>query len=473
MKTNRIIKSSAFALIAIMSVSCSGIDDDMSALKDRTVAYDVCIIDQSPEFITRSIAMNTEGQVTLPMSLKSLDFNLGDISQTKGGLVNTAGSTESLEVYSTSLNSFLVSAVDESGEALISSSTPVTYSNGEWKCAEDYIWEDNKVLTFVASANLPQGDSVTMRYKYTDSDGYQLIAENFMISGDARSQRDMLLAYYKGDGRGSSIKSGGVAQMTFGHPMTSVEFKLGDVNREITGIKSISIENVYSKGTVTQIGSANYLWSDLSVSPTKTVTLAPKAGQNNLEVNSLTGLIGEPFVIIPQNFASLAPVIKVVVGTSTRGDVTLSATLDEGEWAPGKINTYTLSVSDERVDVEILEYVTGNVKSNVAFRNKGNCKSWMRAAIIANWYDSEGAIVGNWSENDTSSGTFSGLPGESWEKGSDGFYYYKELVNPGATTSNLFDSYTKKTASDRILKMEIIVQTVIYNNSKTYKTIWE
>lgn len=471
---NKIFKYAAFLLIAVSTVSCNGIDWDMSVPNDLAVAYDVSIIDRTLDFSTRSIDLNTDSQVSVPMSLtSSLDFSLGDISQTKGGLINTAGSTESLEVFSTSVKSFSVSAVDESGVALISSGTNVSYVNGEWKCAEDYIWEDNKVLTFVASANMPQADSVTMRYKFFPSVGYRMVCENLVISEDVRSQRDILLAYYKGDGRGSSIKTGGVAQMSFGHPMTSVEFKLGDVQREITGIKSIIIENVYAKGTVTQNGHLDYVWSDLDETLATTVTLAPKSGQSNVEVNAITNLIGEPFVIIPQDFATLAPVIKVVVGTLTKGDVTLTAALDEGCWEAGKINTYTLNVSAERVEVEILEEVTGNVKSNVSFKNKGNCKSWIRAAIVANWYDVDGNIVSSWKENDASSGTFSGLPGSNWEKGSDGFYYYKQLVDPGATTSNLFNSYTKKTATGRNLQMDIIVQSIIYDKSKTYRSIWE
>lgn len=467
-----IFKTAAALAIATMAASCNQVGETIDYSRSfNKVSYDITIAGQGGGISTKSMEMTSEGDRCTSILLSAEEIAEGP--RTKGALVNTTGSTENLDVYATSLSSFKVGAIDEKGNPVIMANTEVTYSNGEWKSATEDIWKNNAVLTFVGAANLPaSSDTASITYQGIPDKKYHIELDYKKVPDSARAQRDILLGYYKGDGTGSSIKDGGVAQMLFGHPLTSVEFKLGELNGGINCIKSISIENVYASGLAVQVGADEFEWSSLS--STKTVTLSPKSGQTAIEVNSTTGMIGEPFILIPQTFSTLTPVIKIVAGTETLGDLTFTATLDsEDAWEAGEINTYRLSVAPDNVDVEIIESVSGNTKSDVSFKNTGNRKVWIRAAIVANWFDADGNIIAPWSESDAASGTFSGLPGTDWEKGADGFYYYKNAVEAGASTSKLFGSYTKTTATGKNLQMNIIVQAVIYDSSKTYKTVWE
>ena len=83
------------------------------------------------------------------------------------------------------------------------------------------------------------------------------------------------------------------------------------------------------------------------------------------------------------------------------------------------------------------------VKGNLEITNRGNAPVYVRAYIVGWWENEDGDIVSPWLATD---GTWGGASWESgsgkWTIGPDGFFYYTEQLQPGATTEKLFETYT-------------------------------
>lgn len=101
------------------------------------------------------------------------------------------------------------------------------------------------------------------------------------------------------------------------------------------------------------------------------------------------------------------------------------------------------------VTTTIKESFDGTTKSNVTVTNTGNVPAYIRAAIVVNWLDKDGNVYAEtpvkgtdytW---DLNTGEGSG----EWTPGSDGFYYYNDIVGfkaPNNVTGNLINSLSKK-----------------------------
>jgi hypothetical protein len=145
-------------------------------------------------------------------------------------------------------------------------------------------------------------------------------------------------------------------------------------------------------------------------------------------------------------------------------EISLGDLTSNGEWKAGELRTLTLLSTE--VIVEIEDTVEGNVKKDVVITNMGNTPAYMRVQIVGNWYGKAGTEEGiamgyksdvetdmnyvepwndvlNTSADYTPYGTFSGLPGNNWIKGKDGYFYYTKLVYPGESIQDkIFTSYT-------------------------------
>lgn len=139
------------------------------------------------------------------------------------------------------------------------------------------------------------------------------------------------------------------------------------------------------------------------------------------------------------------------------------------QWKAGELYTYTLTIND--VDVEVVEDEFTNdedtEKTNVKAKNTGNCNAYIRAAIVANWYDLSERIVNvPWNLTDELAHfTDLATDASNWVKGADGFYYYKLQVKPGQNTNGLlFNKYTTyhcdKYNGTTHLKMTIVAQAI-------------
>ena len=85
-------------------------------------------------------------------------------------------------------------------------------------------------------------------------------------------------------------------------------------------------------------------------------------------------------------------------------------------------NTFTPS----EVTTYVAETVNGNTKSEVMIKNTGDTTAYIRAAVVITWQDVNGNIYGQAPEAGKNYTAWT--PGNGWEQGSDGFYYWTSPV---------------------------------------------
>lgn len=91
------------------------------------------------------------------------------------------------------------------------------------------------------------------------------------------------------------------------------------------------------------------------------------------------------------------------------------------------------------------QFIAGSVTSQVNetngtidVTNTGNVNAYIRAAIAVNWMDSNENVRGL-APKDTEYSL--SVNTTDWWQNTDGYYYYKYAVSPGADTSNLVQSF--------------------------------
>lgn len=108
-----------------------------------------------------------------------------------------------------------------------------------------------------------------------------------------------------------------------------------------------------------------------------------------------------------------------------------------------------------KVTTEVNETFDGNVKTNVSIRNTGDIDAYIRAAVVVTWqkyneetgkYDVYGTVPVKGTDYEISYNLGDQANHEGkWILGSDGFYYWPSLVEPGETTGVLIKSAAAST----------------------------
>ena len=117
--------------------------------------------------------------------------------------------------------------------------------------------------------------------------------------------------------------------------------------------------------------------------------------------------------------------------------------------------------------------VTCEVERNYgefSVKNTGTTAAYIRAAIVANWTDTNGAIAA--SVPNGYSYTLK-LNETDWVKGSDGYYYYKSPVASDASVL-LITGFTSTVPSDKTysLSIEVVASAIQSNPAKAVKEAW-
>lgn len=103
-------------------------------------------------------------------------------------------------------------------------------------------------------------------------------------------------------------------------------------------------------------------------------------------------------------------------------------------------NTFT----DAYVACDVLETFDGTTKSDVTIKNTGEVQSYIRAKVVVTWMSADETKVTALKPVDDSDYviTYANETGAAtnWEKGADGYWYYKKPVNVGDETENLIES---------------------------------
>lgn len=126
----------------------------------------------------------------------------------------------------------------------------------------------------------------------------------------------------------------------------------------------------------------------------------------------------------------MAILLTVIVAAGTTLAILLTQT--------GRVeNTFTPS----EVTVKVVESFDNTTKSNVKIQNTGNIDAYIRAAVVINWKDASGNMLGETpvaGEGKDYSITYNE---SAWLKIGDS-YYHKTVVTAGGTTENLIENAT-------------------------------
>ena len=373
-------------------------------------------------------------------------------AETRGELVNTTGNdNKALSDFSSIVDEFSAKAYDGAGALMADQTVEWDAGNEAWTATPSEFWPKSTELSFFAYANLPGSQTATIT-----KDG---VSTAHTVPATAADQTDILFGHYQGDGGSTHT-----AEIRFEHPLTAVRFIRGEIEDDLI-IKSIELDGIAKTGTASMDIDGTITWSGFG---THDYTVSQEGdATTGLPVNGTTGLIGEPFIIIPQTLSDNNVTVTV---TFTTGQ-TVTATLDAGQWKAGYTNTYTISTDlTTTVIVSVDDQVSGNVKSNLVVANVGTSAAFLRVALVGFWVNSDNDIVGGWNKEQ---GVFADFPGTDWTLGADGYYYYTYPVmgatpDPVETGTKLFSTYTAPDApvEDATLELNIIVQGVKYDQEK-------
>ena len=90
----------------------------------------------------------------------------------------------------------------------------------------------------------------------------------------------------------------------------------------------------------------------------------------------------------------------------------------------------TNSMVPGNVPITIEEQKNGTTKESITIQNTGNIDAYIRVAVVANKVDKDGNII-------VGTAPTLNLNTEKWQLLPDGYYYYKGVVAPKASTESL------------------------------------
>ena len=132
--------------------------------------------------------------------------------------------------------------------------------------------------------------------------------------------------------------------------------------------------------------------------------------------------------------------LTVAVGT-TLAFVFTNTDPVENTFTPSKVACAVVENGSETENTGNIVY-TGDVKTNVMIKNTGDTDAYIRVAVVVSWKNKDGTKV--WAHAPAATDyTVEYDLTNGWEKGADGYYYYKAAVNPKALTSVLINNATQ------------------------------
>ena len=94
-----------------------------------------------------------------------------------------------------------------------------------------------------------------------------------------------------------------------------------------------------------------------------------------------------------------------------------------------------------KISCEIEETIKDQVKQDVQIKNTSDIDAFIRAKVIITWKDQSGNIYRSIPQKDVDY-TIEYDQNQNWKYHSDGFWYYKSIVEPNQNTKNLIENCT-------------------------------
>lgn len=163
--------------------------------------------------------------------------------------------------------------------------------------------------------------------------------------------------------------------------------------------------------------------------------------------------------VVPQDFSANSVYLEITYpGTNeVINRIDLYNSTSSHKWETNHNYNYVISVGNPiGISVE-------NISNSIYIKNTKTVKAFIRAALVANWYDSSGNVVAS-----------STAPAPSWNiTDTDGFYYYGNSISPTEAGQNgtllisglSTPSRPSGVPSTATWKLDIIVQGIIDNDA--------
>lgn len=140
-------------------------------------------------------------------------------------------------------------------------------------------------------------------------------------------------------------------------------------------------------------------------------------------------------------------------------------------------NTFT----DAYVACDVLETFDGITKTDVTIKNTGEVQSYIRAKVVVTWMSDDKTKVTALKPIDDTDYVITyadeANAATNWEKGLDGYWYYKLPVNVGKETEELIESCSLKegiTAPDGYyLSVEIVASSIQSTPTRVVTEQWD
>ncbi len=123
------------------------------------------------------------------------------------------------------------------------------------------------------------------------------------------------------------------------------------------------------------------------------------------------------------------------------------------------------------VTCEVVETfdTVNNIKTNVGVKNTSDIPVYIRAAVVVNWVDANGAISAKAPVLGTDYSIAYDLA-NGWAIGSDGYYYYASPVAVGGTTSSLITEAKPSSVKEGYtIAIEILAEAI---QSEPASAVW-
>lgn len=140
-----------------------------------------------------------------------------------------------------------------------------------------------------------------------------------------------------------------------------------------------------------------------------------------------------------------------------------------------RTNKVTNTFSAAFVTTDIEEEIDNHVKNDVKVKNTGDIDAYIRAAVVVTWQNEAGDVWGTMPVEGTDYSIEWTL--DNWFVGSDGFYYYKNPVEPEESTKILFTECQIKEGvnapeENYYLNVEILASGIQAEPKTTVESVW-
>lgn len=512
MKKNTLIFAFLSALAVILFISCERETDINSHVAgDNEIAFKIVnSATRAPIAETKNLIPLEEDENGNVFTLEETvtDLNVSDVI-TRGTPVTTANAAELYQsfwaiAYNESLSEVALEGVafDFSDEVWAHS-----YHKNPWEKADPlkyFMWmpadSEGKVTGVSSDGFTPTTSGLTFSYETpTSSDG----------KSDAVEQEDIVFS--SATLTKSTYDPSTGASIEFHHALTGVKFTISNDNsgNTKTYITKVVINGLKNTGSCTMGTSASWTPGTGTASFTQEYTKENviSAGSGNPALNDAETSM--TFWVIPQELTDNVTLEitfhlenSTKVGEDIVREVALGTALGNPTWTSGQLHTFSLKGKEVVIHVE--DEINNDKKENIAITNHGNMNAWIRAMIIGNWVDENGAPIFGYTDFKTEgseyveipswtiegalsgaqyAGSFVGLPGTNWVRNTDdGYFYYTVAVAPEANTESLFTSFTPSATAppyeiagqskNTHFFMEIAVQAIEAKDGETYTQAW-